>query len=129
MDKRFLTAGAVFGLFGVIIGAFATHGLNPLLDPAARNSFETGVKYQMYHSLLLLVLGGYTFLQPKIKSAVFYLLIVGILFFSGSIYLLATNNLTGFDFTRFALVTPFGGFLLILAWTLLMVGFFSLKKK
>lgn len=129
MDKRYLTAGAVVGLFGVIIGAFATHGLNPLLDSAARNSFETGVKYQMYHALLLLTLGGVNFLQPKKRTFVFYLLIFGILFFSGSIYLLATNHLTNFDFTRFALITPFGGTLLILAWILLLVGSVSLKKK
>lgn len=129
MDKRFLTAGAVFGLFGVIIGAFATHGLNPLLDTAARNSFETGVKYQMYHVLLLLILGGFNFLQPKIKTTVFYLLIFGLLFFSGSIYLLATNHLTAVDFARYALVTPFGGTLLILAWLLVIIGAVSLKKK
>lgn len=129
MDKRFLTAGAVFGLFGVIIGAFATHGLNPLLDSAARNSFETGVKYQMYHAMLLLIIGGLNFLHPKIKTTVLYLLIFGVLLFSGSIYFLATNHLTTFDFTSIALITPFGGTLLILAWIFLLTGFVSLKKK
>lgn len=129
MDKRFLTAGAVFGLFGVVIGAFATHGLSPLLDTAARNSFETGVKYQMYHALLMLILGGFNFLKLGLKAAVLYLLVFGILFFSGSIYFLATNHLTEFDFTRFALVTPFGGTLLILAWIFILIGALSLKKK
>ncbi|MFD1094308.1 DUF423 domain-containing protein [Salegentibacter chungangensis] len=129
MQRRFLVAGAIFGLLAVIIGAFATHGLRPLLEEASMTSFETGVKYQMYHALLLLVLGGGSLKLPKYGNAVFYLILFGILLFSGSIYLLATNSLTSPDFTKIALLTPLGGSLLIIGWVILLLGFIKLKKK
>jgi uncharacterized membrane protein YgdD (TMEM256/DUF423 family) len=129
MDKKFLIAGTCFGLLGVILGAFATHGLQPLLTDASIKSFETAVKYQMYHSLLLLLLGAKNFLAPKLRDVMFYLFVFGIIFFSGSIYLLATNNLTDIDFKSIALVTPFGGSLLIIGWVLILVSVFKLKKE
>ncbi|MDT0690717.1 DUF423 domain-containing protein [Salegentibacter sp. F188] len=129
MDKKFLIAGACFGLIGVITGAFATHGLQPILTEASMKSFETAVKYQMYHALLLLLLGAKILLTPKLRDVIFYLFIFGIIFFSGSIYLLATNNLTEIDFKSIALVTPFGGSLLILGWILMLVSVLKLKKE
>ena len=57
MNRKFLITGAIFGLLAVIIGAFGAHGLKPLLDEAASDSFETGAKYQMYHALLFLLIG------------------------------------------------------------------------
>ena len=129
MDKKFLIAGTCFGLLGVITGAFATHGLQPLLTEASMKSFETAVKYQMYHALLLLLLGAKNFLTPKLRDVIFYLFVFGIIFFSGSIYSLATNNLTDLDFKGIALVTPFGGSLLIIGWILMLVSVLRLKKK
>ena len=129
MQRRFLIAGSITGLLGVIIGAFATHGLQPKLSLEAIKSFETGVKYQMYHALLLLILGGIPLLKLKFKTVIFYLLLSGIILFSGSIYALATNDLTGFDFTSIALLTPIGGLLLIIAWFLLILDFIKLKNK
>ncbi|MDT0643438.1 DUF423 domain-containing protein [Zunongwangia sp. F363] len=129
MNKKFLIAGAIFGFLGVITGAFAAHGLRPLITAESFQSFETGVKYQMYHALFLLILGLKPFLSPKLLGIVFYLLIFGVLFFSGSIYLLATNNLSGFDFRSIALITPLGGMLLIIAWLLTLISAIKLKKK
>ncbi len=129
MGRRFYIAGFLFGVIGVILGAFATHGLKPLLSPESIATFETGTKYQIYHALLLLILGGITQLQPKTGKWVFYLLIIGVSLFSGSIYLLATNSLTAFDYTVIALLTPLGGSLLILAWLILLWSFITLKKK
>ncbi|MDR9456671.1 MAG: DUF423 domain-containing protein [Salegentibacter sp.] len=129
MDKRFLVAGSIFGLLGVIIGAFATHGLNPLLEESSLKSFETGVKYQIYHAFLLLIIGGFKIQGLKKLTSVFYLVVAGVLLFSGSIYLLATNDLTSFDFKSIALITPVGGTLLILAWLILGVKFISLKNE
>ncbi|MGY5851564.1 DUF423 domain-containing protein [Salegentibacter sp. F14] len=129
MNKQFLVAGSVFGLLGVIIGAFATHGLSPLLDEASLRSFETGVKYQIYHALLLLIIGGFKVSGLKKLKIIFYLLVTGLIFFSGSIYLLATNDLTAFDFRSIALITPIGGTLLILAWLILGLKFISLKNE
>lgn len=126
MNKRLLFTGGVFGLLGVIIGAFGAHGLEKSLDAEALATFETGVKYQMYHALLLLLVASFA-LSEKTKKTVLILLTVGVLFFSGSIYGLATNALTGFDFTKIALVTPIGGTLLIAGWGVLIVKFLQMK--
>ncbi|SHF81189.1 Uncharacterized membrane protein YgdD, TMEM256/DUF423 family [Salegentibacter echinorum] len=129
MNKKFLITGAIFGLLAVIIGAFGTHGLKPLLDEAARESFETGVKYQTYHALLFLILGGSQIALKHYKKAIYLLLLLGVIFFSGSIYLLATNALTSIDFKVIALITPLGGTLLIIAWILLLVNFLKFQSK
>lgn len=127
MNKLILTTGCFFGLTAVILGAFGAHILAETLPESALESFKTGVDYQMYHALLLLVIGSFDSPREKTKKAVFYLLTIGVFLFSGSIYLLATNSLTSFDFTVIALLTPLGGTLLILAWTVLLVGFAKLK--
>lgn len=129
MNRKILVAGAFLGLLSVILGAFATHGLKPLLTQAAINTFETGARYQMYSALFLLFLGGYPVASEKVKNICFYLTIVGVVFFSGSIYFLATNALTSFDFKAIALITPLGGSLLIFAWIVLLISFIKLKNK
>lgn len=128
LQRRFLITGAVFGLLGVVTGAFAAHGLRPLIDANSLNSFETGVRYQIYHALLFLILGS-VLKFGKFGKAVFYLLLFGVVLFSGSIYVLATNDLTAVDFRTIALLTPLGGLLLIIAWSLLLVDFIKLKNK
>lgn len=129
MDRKYYIAGLFFGLLGIILGAFGTHGLKPILSPDSFISLETGIKYQIYHSLLLLILGLLTTTGQQISKGIFYLLIFGVILFSGSIYLLATNTLTSIDFKAIALATPLGGSLLIIAWTWLLVHFIKLKKK
>lgn len=129
MGKKILITGAILGLFGIILGAFAAHGLKPQLSPDQRLTFETGVKYQMYSAFFLLFLGLYSGAKEKMKNICFYLTIIGALLFSGSIYLLATNHLTSFDFTAIALTTPLGGTLMIAAWVVLLASLFKLKKK
>ncbi|TVZ52824.1 DUF423 domain-containing protein [Dokdonia sp. Hel_I_53] len=126
MDKKLRIAGAIFGLLAVIIGAFGAHALEKLIDTASITTFETGVKYQMYHSLLLLLIPTFDISQ-KIKKALFILLLAGILLFSGSIYGLATNNLSSIDFTKIALLTPLGGTFLIISWAILVYQFVKLK--
>lgn len=127
MNKQLLLAGSIFGFLGVLIGAFGAHGLEKSLDASAMATFETGVKYQMYHALLLLILSALP-LSSRTKKTLCWLLVVGIVFFSGSIYALATNNLTFFDFKKIALLTPFGGTLLIVAWALLIYRFLGIKR-
>ncbi|MBO3117923.1 DUF423 domain-containing protein [Winogradskyella sp. DF17] len=127
MNKKLLITGAVFGVLGIVLGAFAAHGLEKLVNQEAIKSFETGVRYQMYHAFLLLLLGGTSFLSKKLKSYVFLLVVLGVLFFSGSIFGLATNDLSSFDFTSIALITPLGGLLLILAWVLMLIGIIKNK--
>lgn len=129
MDKRFYIAGLIFGLTAVILGAFAAHGLKPLLTPEARDTFETGVRFQMYHALLLLILGNLKTPPGPLFNWIFYFLVLGIILFSGSIFLLATNELTPVDFKIIGPVTPIGGTLLIFCWGLLLFHFIKLKKK
>lgn len=128
MSRRFYISGFILGLIGIILGAFAAHGLKPIITAEAMDSFETGVRFQMYHALLLLILGNLQENQPKVLNWAFYLIIAGVLLFSGSIYFLATNNLTVFDFRVIALITPIGGSLLIFCWILLAIHFIKLKK-
>mgnify|MGYP003636042348 FL=1 len=119
MNKTIFTTGIFFGIVAVILGAFASHGLKNLITTEAMETFKTGVTYQMYHALLLLVLGGFTNIPEKSKKLVYWLLSVGIVLFSFSIYALATNALTSFDFKLIGIITPMGGTLLIAGWVLL----------
>jgi uncharacterized membrane protein YgdD (TMEM256/DUF423 family) len=119
MNKTIFVTGIIFGALAVILGAFGAHSLGKLIDAEAIQTFETGVRYQMYHALLLLILANTKYVSENRKKPIFYLLIFGIIFFSFSIYLLATNVLTIYDFKKIAMLTPFGGILLIMGWILL----------
>lgn len=127
MDKKIFLTAAFFGMTAIILGAFGAHALKKVLTLEQLATFETGVKYQMYHALFLLFLGLNNQLSSKIKKVILILTLLGIIMFSGSIYLLATNNLTSFDFKAIGFITPIGGLLLILAWSVFMIQF--LKNK
>ncbi len=126
MNKTIFITGIGFGALAVILGAFGAHGLENLLDTEAIQTYETGVRYQMYHALLLLILANTNFVDQKGKKDIFYLIVLGIVLFSFSIYLLATNDLTSFDFKKIGLLTPLGGALLILGW--IVLGFRAFKR-
>src|SRR5690606_4536705 len=128
MNKPILVIATLMGIIAIILGAFAAHGLKQLISPEAILTFETGVKYEMYAALFLLMVGTSQMVQEKSKRLILWLTLLGILFFSGSIYGLATNELSMFDFKTIAFITPIGGFLLILAWTFLLINFLKLKK-
>ncbi|NAS12703.1 DUF423 domain-containing protein [Poritiphilus flavus] len=119
MNKTIFGTGIFFGLLGIALGAFGAHGLEKVLEADALKSFETGVRYQMYHALFLLVLGMENQLGQTAKKQVFFFIISGVLLFSFSIYFLSTEAITGIDFGIIALLTPLGGLFLILGWLLL----------
>ena len=127
MDKKIFGAASFFGMTAIILGAFGAHALKKVLSVDQLVTFETGVKYQMYHALFLLFLGLNNHLSYKIKKTILVLTILGIIFFSGSIYLLATDSLNDFNFKIIGFITPIGGLLLIVSWAILMIHF--LKKK
>lgn len=129
MNKTILVTAAVMGFLAVILGAFGAHGLKRLVDANAVSTFETGVRYQMYHALLLLFVGSTAYLTPNAKNWVFYSVLIGVVLFSGSIYGLATNTLTTFDFKKAAFLTPIGGLFLIIGWLLLAYHFLTIKTK
>jgi len=128
INKTFLQVGCLYALFGVILGAFGAHALESRLSPDRLATFETGVRYQMYHALALLlvaILAAFLKEQRFIRIAG-WLFVIGILLFSGSIYLLACRELIGLTTWRWlGPLTPIGGTCLIIAWGLL---FFTATK-
>lgn len=127
MNKKILVTASLLGLTSVIIGAFGAHSLKELISIESQQTFETGVRYQMYHAILLLFVGVTSLIKEKTKHIIYYLVVLGLLLFSGSIYVLATNTLTTFDFKTIGFITPIGGLFLITAWFLLFTHF--LKNK
>ncbi len=128
MNRTILLVGTIMGLLAIILGAFGAHGLEKLVDAEAIDTFETGVTYQMYHALFLLFLGIWSGLAIKPKKIVFVLVLLGVMLFSFSIYLLALNSLTAFDFKIIGFLTPIGGVLMILGWGFLGYQILAQKK-
>ena len=113
MNKTILITAAIFGGLSIILGAFGAHSLKASIGIESLQTFETGVRYQMYHALLLLFIGNTYLIRLKTKRIMFYLIVVGVLCFSFSIYGLATNTLTSFNFKTIGFVTPVGGVFVI----------------
>ena len=121
MERIFLTIGAVMGALGVGAGAFAAHGLKARLTPDLLAVFETGARYQMIHALALLAVGLVLARTPHpAVGASGWLFIIGVVIFSGSLYLLA---LTGVRWL--GAITPIGGLAMIAGWLALAWGVFS----
>ena len=122
INKNIVVTAAILGALTIMIGAFGAHGLKELITEKSLVSFETGVRYQMYHVIVMLILGISTNILPKTQKWVFRFFIIGILLFSGSIYLLTLNEFLPFDAKTIAFITPIGGFLLIIGWLRLAYG-------
>jgi uncharacterized membrane protein YgdD (TMEM256/DUF423 family) len=119
MQKIFLMSSAILGALGVMIGAFGAHALSNMLEASGRTAtFETAVKYQMYHTLALLATG---LLLDRYASKWFeyagWSYIAGIIIFSGSLYILCLSNVG-----KWGAVTPFGGLALIAGWIFLLLA-------
>lgn len=127
MKRKIIITALLLGVTSIILGAFGAHSLKRHLTEESLASFEVGVRYQMYHALFLLFLALIENLSDKVRKMVFWSILTGVFFFSGSIYVLATKSITSIDIGSFALITPLGGLLLMLGWVLLLIGF--LKKK
>lgn len=125
MNSKIVAIGMFLTAFTIALGAFGAHGLTQLVEPEAVNTFETGVRYQMYHSFAILLLGLIPLSDSK-KIRILWDFIIGILLFSGSIYLLVLKDYLPFDVTKIGFITPLGGAFLIFAW--IRWGFLILKK-
>jgi uncharacterized membrane protein YgdD (TMEM256/DUF423 family) len=129
--KRMMLVASIMGAMAVILGAMGAHALKSHLLPEQLNSFETGVKYQLYHSLLLLLialLGKSSLINNKSLSVLSWTIPVGIILFSWSIFLLSTRSLTGWQsLSILGPITPLGGVLLIFSW--IYLGWSSFSKK
>ena len=115
--------GSLFGLLAVVFGAFGAHALKKSLSDDQLKSFETGVKYQMYHAVLLLVLSFNLNLDTSLQQYMVYCFIIGTLLFSFSIYLLVIGKSKGKSMKFLGPVTPMGGLLLVFGWGLLFYSF------
>ena len=129
MHKSILFTAAIFGALSVAFGAFGAHALKAVLSEAALNTYETAVRYQFYHVFALALTGILYPFYPNawIKNAS-RLFVAGIVFFSGSLYLLTYGTATGQSFRWAGPVTPLGGVMLMLGWISLGIGCILRKK-
>lgn len=120
MVKKLLIVGIIYALTAVVLGALGAHALENYLTIDQLNSFETGVRYQMYHALALILVASISVITSKTKKIVFYLFTIGVMLFSVSIYLLTTASLWNANFSFLGPITPIGGLLLISGWIVLL---------
>jgi len=126
MNKSIVTTGAIILLLGIILGAFGAHALKERLDAEQLISFETGVRYAMYHGLAFLILGATSDRLPKLTWT-FRLLLTGTILFSGSIFFLAMQPIMGVSLSFLGPVTPIGGLLMISGWAALIIALIRSK--
>ena len=128
MNRTISITAAILGIIAIALGAFGAHGLKALISIDAQQTFETGVRYQMYHAIVLLFVGGTTWINQKSKKAVYFLILSGVIFFSGSIYGLATMEVSAINFKKIGFITPIGGLLLIVGWVVMLISFLRSKS-
>ena len=119
MNNKLISIAALLAFLSVVLGAFGAHSLNELLTTEKLNSFETGVRYQFYHSLALLII-GLNANKLNATALIGKFMLIGIVFFSFSIYLLSLQELIGINLSILGPITPFGGLLLMISWLILI---------
>ena len=126
MNRKILITASLFGALAVVLGAFGAHGLKSLISADALTIWAKGVEYQFYHTFALLLLSQLK--ESKWTNMAYGFFSFGILFFSGSLYLLATRSVTEISFVNYVgPITPIGGLLLIIGWIMLFLS--GLKNK
>lgn len=128
MKEVVLICGGIFGTLAVIFGAFGAHGLKKYLDPDQLKSFETGVKYQMYHALMLILIGVIFPFVGYSQNLMAWFFILGVFFFSFSIYGLVLSSARDRKMAFLGPVTPLGGLLLVMGWILFTVNVASVLE-
>jgi uncharacterized membrane protein YgdD (TMEM256/DUF423 family) len=116
MEKRYVIIGSILFSLAIILGAFGAHALKELISEQKLNSFEVGIRYQMFQSLAIIFLALNSKLFSFRLTTILWMMIAGVFFFSFSIYCLSLSELIGFSFKFLGPVTPIGGALLIVAW-------------
>ena len=123
MNEIALVFAAFFGATAIILGAFGAHLLKKKLSTEQLQSFETGVKYQMYHAIVLLVLGFQLKMNTTLNNFVFLAFIIGTILFSFSIYGLVISSAKNKKIKFLGPITPLGGLFLVVGWLLLFYKF------
>ena len=119
MNNKLISIAALLAFLSVALGAFGAHSLDELLTTEKLNSFETGVRYQFYHSLALLII-GLNANKLNATALIGKFMLIGIVFFSFSIYLLSLQELIGINLSILGPITPIGGLLLMISWLILI---------
>ncbi|MCB9361169.1 MAG: DUF423 domain-containing protein [Flavobacteriales bacterium] len=130
MIKNILIKAAILGCVGIVLGAFGAHALKAVLTPEQLASFNTGVRYQIIHAVVLLflflIVEKFELKQFKLAANFIFF---GVILFSGSIYILTLKNILAIDALKFAgPITPIGGLLMIFGWLFIFIGAGKLKK-
>ena len=128
MNKRIILTASFFGAVAVLLGAFGAHSLKSLVDEHSLEIWQKGVDYQFYHTFALLYLATFARYRNKLVNIAYFCFTFGIIFFSGSLYLLATRSMFNSDFVNvIGPITPIGGLLFFLGWVMLF--FAAIKDK
>lgn len=128
MNKRIILTAAVFGILAVILGAFGAHGLSGKISESSIANWNTAVSYHFYHTLAMLFLATFSRARNTLILFSYLAFTLGIVFFSGSLYLLASRELTGIAITSvLGPITPIGGLCFILGWICLFLA--TLKSR
>ncbi|WP_432714708.1 DUF423 domain-containing protein [Pedobacter sp.] len=128
MNKRIILTASFFGALAVVLGAFGAHSLKSAVGTDALAIWAKGVEYQFYHVFALLFLSTFARFRNKLVDWSYYFFTAGIIFFSGSLYLLATRELLNINFVNYiGPITPIGGLFFIAGWILLF--FAALRHK
>ncbi len=126
---KFIRIAAISGIIAVVLGAFGAHSLKKVLDPGQLQAFETGIRYQFYHTFALFCTGLLMMSHPsKALNMAGGSFLAGIICFSGSLYLLSTRSLLGIEnLSILGPVTPLGGLLFIMGWIFVLVAVKKIK--
>lgn len=119
MKNLVLTIASLYGMMAVILGAFGAHAFKKILPAEKLTSFEVGVRYQMYHAIVLLAVGMYFQFNNGLERSAAWCLIAGTFVFSVSIYLLSFAEHWNVNLKFLGPITPLGGLFMIIGWGLL----------
>ena len=120
--KTYIIVGALLSAIGVIIGAFGSHSLKTKLNPEELVIYDIATRYLMYHSIGIISLGILAYNVPdSVVEIPIIIMLIGIILFSGSLYLISIKG-----YTKLGIITPFGGTAFIVSWVLLAINIFKL---
>lgn len=123
MNKQIILTASLFGVIAVILGAFGAHGLEGKITERHLDTWKTANEYQFYHSLALLFLSTFSRAKSQSIKVSYIMFTLGILLFSGSLYVLSTRNLLGIEQLSFiGPITPLGGVCFIIGWIALFIA-------
>jgi len=123
MNNIVIITAALLGALAIILGAFGAHAFKKILSAEKLDSFEVGVRYQMYAAITLLVLGLNLSFDYQSERVAYYLITSGTLLFSGSIYFLSFAEYWKKNLKFLGPITPLGGLLMIMGWIAIIIRF------